>query len=140
MTPTKAGTLGVVVGAACSMAVTVCAFLVYDELTYTPSTKEGSCDHARYYFNLTVLGSSVIGDIVIKEPDNQEIRDPNPNWLVDWQSGGNEVEHIKTEGTGSPGATSFANDLSDTDEGGTRSVWIKRTDSDRWCKLTSSLG
>jgi hypothetical protein len=138
MTPTRAGLFGALIGGISVATAAGVALLAQDALTYSPHTASGTCDHAEYRFSLSTLDSGVVGDVVIIEPDNLDLREPNPNWLVRW-GGGSEVERITTEGIGSPTASSFAR-LADTDEGGTRSVWIKRSDAATWCKIKSTLG
>lgn len=137
MTPLRAGLLGAVAGAIGTLVVVGTGIFAYDWTTDSPTSIRGACDHADYVFSLSVLNRAVLGEVVIREPDNLDERDPNPNWLVRWR--GEDDERIKTEGIGSPVAGSFRR-LGDLDDGGTRSVWIKRTDGSRWCKLTASLG
>jgi hypothetical protein len=136
MTPRRAGLLGGVAGSLGTVVVGAGIF-VHDWATDSPTSIRGTCDHADYAFSLSVLNRAVLGEVIINEPDNLDERDPNPNWVVRWS--GKDEERVKSVGTGSPVAASFRR-LGDLDDGGTRSVWIKRTDDDSWCKLTASLG
>jgi hypothetical protein len=136
MTPLRVGVLGAAAGGLGTLAVVGAGILVHDRLTDSPTSVRGTCNHAEYVFSLSVLNRAVLGEVVINEPDNLDERDPNPNWLVRWP--GKDEEQVRAEGLGSPVASSFRR-LGDLDDGGTRSVWIRRTDQADWCKLAASL-